>query len=386
MRVRYTGGILVAMILCLALSLQAAAASVATDVIPALSWTVTPATPASIKKLKRKAKKLCTRRCIITDHQNGFEITLEPKAANPLTLPFAAVKNDQPFAHSAVTFWSGGKTHIAAHKLLSSLNTRCKAVELKLLDNTGYTCKKDTKKVAAVFAKARKTVDARKAQAFAQGEIITLGGRILGDAPQKPLNALLRARKAYNSGDIPTALKDVATALKLKPDFAEALALRGRMHTQEVKLEEARKDYDAAISIKPTFVQALIWRANLSLEQGRINDALKDTTDALAINPGANQALYLRSLCHAANSDWQQAYDDMSAALRGPKDYDPLALYLLGSASIQMKKIKQAESWLAVLKERFPDFAKINELSRRIEEAKSGNKEILPGFPLRKKK
>ena len=386
MRYRYTCGILAMLMWLMTLPLSAMAETPAEAVMPSLTYTVTPATAQSIDALKKKAKKLCKRRCAITALDKGFLVTLRPNDTNPLMLPFETATDGKAYTHSVTTFWSGGKTHIAGNVFLTGLNRQCKAVTVTVDDSTGYAGKKDTKKVAAVFARARSVLDTRKAEAFARGEIITIGGKVLGDAPQKALAALLRAREAHNRGDITAALADVNAALNIRPAFAEALALRGRMYTQNMQLDKALKDYDAAIALKPAFVQALVWRANLSLEQGAIDAALKDCDTALTVKPGDNQALYLRSLCHAARNEWQPAYDDMSAALRGPQDYDPLALYLLGSAAVQLNMIDKAESWLTVLRKRFPDFAKTDELARRIRQAKTSTKDILPGLPLRKRK
>jgi tetratricopeptide (TPR) repeat protein len=85
-----------------------------------------------------------------------------------------------------------------------------------------------------------------------------------------------RANLYWLDGKHTEAAADVARALQLKPDFALAFNLRGRLKADNGDLDGARADFDRAIQLEPKMMPAYVARAAANLQAGRLQEAISD--------------------------------------------------------------------------------------------------------------
>lgn len=84
---------------------------------------------------------------------------------------------------------------------------------------------------------------------------------------------------------LPRALTDCSTALRLDPGFAPALDSRGFVYLRMGKYAHAIRDYDRAIGLRPDYPTALFGRGIAKLRLGRIAAGRVDIARARAIDP-----------------------------------------------------------------------------------------------------
>jgi tetratricopeptide (TPR) repeat protein len=192
------------------------------------------------------------------------------------------------------------------------------------------------------------------------------------------------------------AVADLDQALKLKPDFAPALAARGRVRLAMNDTARGKADLQAALAADPSlrltaadayvnaglFADAIAlydaWIAAAphdedlagplagrcwarALEGQDLDKALRDCDEALGLRSSTLPALAARSLIHLRRGELDAAIADDNAALRlAPKG--PWALYVRGLAE-QRKGVKdKADADLAAavaIRPRLPAEAKL---------------------------
>jgi tetratricopeptide (TPR) repeat protein len=81
------------------------------------------------------------------------------------------------------------------------------------------------------------------------------------------------------------AIKQYDAALRLKPDYVEALNNRGNLHSQLGNEAAALVDYETALGFSPQFVDAHINAAAALLALGRSAEALPHCTAAVTLQP-----------------------------------------------------------------------------------------------------
>ncbi len=87
------------------------------------------------------------------------------------------------------------------------------------------------------------------------------------------------------------ALASYDSALKLRPDFAEALSNRGNALKELKRFDEALASYDRALKVRPAYLAALFNRANTLKELKRFDEALASYDRALKLRPDFAEAL-----------------------------------------------------------------------------------------------
>jgi tetratricopeptide (TPR) repeat protein len=181
-------------------------------------------------------------------------------------------------------------------------------------------------------------------------------------------------------GDANTALQSIGEALRLSPQYADALALASRAYA-------LKGDENRAISYAKEAVQAdsrnpvgLLALGEIYLARGRTDDALKAFGDALTLDPGFAAAITGQARCYAASGDRDKALKRFAAALAVDRRYAeahlyagniyadtglwdaalqsyqaaadirprwPVALYYLGRAYLQHKDLQDAQAAFA---------------------------------------
>jgi tetratricopeptide (TPR) repeat protein len=122
--------------------------------------------------------------------------------------------------------------------------------------------------------------------------------------------------------DTEGALKDAQKALKLKPEFADALYLSGVSKGELFREEDGLGDVEAALKLKPTIPGGLMSSAVLLYETKRYEEAIARFTQVIEQDgEGKTEAYYYRGDCHynLENKDLACADWKVSAKL-GDKD------------------------------------------------------------------
>ncbi|MGA3371488.1 MAG: tetratricopeptide repeat protein [Terracidiphilus sp.] len=117
-------------------------------------------------------------------------------------------------------------------------------------------------------------------------------------------------------GDTEGAVEHYNEAIRLKPDFAEAFQSRGIARTDKDDLEGALKDYNEAIRLKPGLAEAFVCRGNAVKTLGDLEGALKNYNQAIRLKPGLAEAFVCRGNTVKALGDLDGALKDYNEAIR----------------------------------------------------------------------
>jgi protein O-GlcNAc transferase len=153
--------------------------------------------------------------------------------------------------------------------------------------------------------------------------------RAIALKPQDWAYRVERARARLQMGEWAAALSDLDAA----PPNADALNLKGIALRQLHRPADALAAYDEALRLNPQFAEALNNRGNLRLLARRFSPALEDLARAHALTPAADWLAGLRLYAAMHIYQWQEV-DDQLATLRraveqGRKAVQPLALQCL---------------------------------------------------------
>ena len=128
-----------------------------------------------------------------------------------------------------------------------------------------------------------------------------------------------RAKSAAQQGLKKQAMDLYRTAIRLDPEYGQALTGLGVLLLMEKKVDEAKVLFEKALSIDPNHATALINLAMIDQSTGNTATALKRLKKVLERNPGYAQAqLNLGSLL-ASMKRYDEAIDHLSKAV----DLDP---------------------------------------------------------------
>jgi tetratricopeptide (TPR) repeat protein len=92
------------------------------------------------------------------------------------------------------------------------------------------------------------------------------------------------------------AISDLDVALRLRPNFADALNNRGNNYYAKHQYARAIRDYDEALRLQPTYVLALSNRGSAYLAEGNARRALQDFDRAVRLDPHFLYARHNRAL------------------------------------------------------------------------------------------
>jgi tetratricopeptide (TPR) repeat protein len=119
-----------------------------------------------------------------------------------------------------------------------------------------------------------------RANAYNQGvldQTVTVCYKLFNESPY-----------VYDKGNLFKAQADLTEAIRLKPDFYEALFARGTAFLLEGNLEKAFSCYTKALSIKPDYDKALYGRGLLFLIISNFEQAIADFDTLLLLSPYDN--------------------------------------------------------------------------------------------------
>jgi len=133
------------------------------------------------------------------------------------------------------------------------------------------------------------------------------------------------------------ALAMYERALRLKPDFAEALNSRGKTQLELGRPEDALASHDGAIRAKPDCAEAFYYRGNALLYLKRLEEALASYEGALRLKPDYADAHYNRGIALQRLRRAEEALGSYDRALQLRPD-DAEALNNRGNVLVDLKQ------------------------------------------------
>jgi tetratricopeptide (TPR) repeat protein len=153
-----------------------------------------------------------------------------------------------------------------------------------------------------------------------------------------------------------TALASYDRALKLRPDYAEALSNRGNILHELKRFEEALASYDRAVELRPDYAQALFNRGNTLHELKRFEEALASHDRAVELRPDYAEGLFNRGNALHELKRFEEALASYDRTLKLRPDYAE-ALLNRGNSLHELMRFEEAlASYDRLLKLR-PDHA-----------------------------
>jgi tetratricopeptide (TPR) repeat protein len=134
--------------------------------------------------------------------------------------------------------------------------------------------------------------------------------------PQQPSHYLARAACLLNLLQKERALADVERALKLAPNNALALQLRGEMYMLDKDYEHAEEFFTRALESNPNWGVPYFDRGSALLDKKEYQPALIQLDKAIALLPQIHLFHLIRSIAHFRLGDIEAAHKDQDAALR----------------------------------------------------------------------
>jgi tetratricopeptide (TPR) repeat protein len=125
----------------------------------------------------------------------------------------------------------------------------------------------------------------------------------------------------YDKGEMEGALQDYTEAIRLKPDFALAFNNRGNARRNKGDVEGALQDFNEAIQLKPDLAEAFNNRGNARSAQGDVEGALQDYNEAIRLKPDYANAFYNRGIVRREKGDVEGAMQDFTEAIRLKPDF-----------------------------------------------------------------
>ena len=148
--------------------------------------------------------------------------------------------------------------------------------------------------------------------------VVVLIGAVVYKRTADPRNA----REAFDAGLRLTqatryeqAALNFSRAIDLKPDFAEAYRMRGRVYVAEYSPDPAIKDFSKLIELKPNDAGALVERGLARLDKKDYQNAIADADRAIALDPKLGRAYNLRATARRAAGDPARALADFTRAV-----------------------------------------------------------------------
>lgn len=124
-----------------------------------------------------------------------------------------------------------------------------------------------------------------------------------------------------HKGELERAVADLGEALKLKPDDAGTLVMRGTLYLANNEFEKAIADFSEALKIAPDNADALGSRANAYVQTGEGDKAIADYSEVIRLKPADASAFYDRGGAFEKKEDFDKARADYEQAIKLQRDY-----------------------------------------------------------------
>ena len=152
------------------------------------------------------------------------------------------------------------------------------------------------------------------------------------------------------------ALECYEKALKIKPDFTNALNNQGNCFQNLNRFEEALECYKKALSIKPNYIDALNNLGNCLKVLNRFEEAIESYKKALKIKPDFKDVLNNKGVCLKKLDRFEEALECYEKALKIKPDFFE-ALNNKGTCLTELYRYDEALSCFKKVLEIKPNFA-----------------------------
>jgi len=136
------------------------------------------------------------------------------------------------------------------------------------------------------------------------------------EPPEVAILAFENGNELYHLGLYEEAVKMFSEAIRLHPDYPEALHNRGLIYFYTGDFDRALTDFNAALGLKPNTANFLISRGGTYFGKHDFEKALVDYETALRLEPNNAEALFHRGVLYIGMGDYNRAVNDLEAALR----------------------------------------------------------------------
>lgn len=125
--------------------------------------------------------------------------------------------------------------------------------------------------------------------------------------PTYPEAFAVRALARQELGDLKGALEDYSEAIRIKPDGTELFDFRGITRAAMGDLDGTLEDFNRAIRIDPNFADSFQNRGRIRCSSGDLEGGLGDFNEALRLMPTLPEALVAGVTCVFPRAIWRQA-------------------------------------------------------------------------------
>ncbi len=163
------------------------------------------------------------------------------------------------------------------------------------------------------------------------------------------VDALVNRSAVYNAlGKFQEAVNDGTRALRLQPNNVQALNNRANAYAGLGKYSQALNDYKNSYRLDPKFLDVVFNIANLYYRLNLRLDAVRYYTRAIEIHPGLIQAYIFRGVALHELGYQKRSNADLDAVMKMQARSPQISL-LLSQALVQVKRFKDAEKVLTQL-------------------------------------
>jgi putative PEP-CTERM system TPR-repeat lipoprotein len=184
-----------------------------------------------------------------------------------------------------------------------------------------------------------------------------------GERNPNNLSAILgRVQVLLGRGEVNEADFYVRRAVEAAPDNPNAWFLKGTLARNLGDIQSALRDFERATQALPAFLPAQIGRVSALLDLGRYDQAMAAAEETAKLYPRDPRTLYLKALVQARMQQPERAEESLKSAElllsqlpRELIDGHAPTLLLAGMVSYSLKRWAQAESYLSLYLQKFPD-------------------------------
>ena len=154
-------------------------------------------------------------------------------------------------------------------------------------------------------------------------QAIALLTELIHRCPQNSINYNNRGLIYFQSGEMPKALGDYNTALRLNPNLASAYNNRANYHAACEDFTAALADYDQAIDLNPSYVRARINRGITLRDLKEYEEAIENLEVAMLFGQLEGHIWAELGRTYHLWGDWNCAIADYRRALSQLPEVDP---------------------------------------------------------------
>jgi tetratricopeptide (TPR) repeat protein len=124
-------------------------------------------------------------------------------------------------------------------------------------------------------------------------------------------------------------------------ESSRAFHHRGRAYRSTLKFDRAIADYNEAVRLKPDYGDALLDRADAFIGKNELDRAIADYSEAIRLKPDNAAAFFNRGLAYVMNREGNRAIADYDEAIRLNPDYAD-AFYARGNSFVRQHEYDRA--------------------------------------------